>query len=96
MLQLVVKDLTTGKDVLVTILLAEPGVDLGASAAGGDIAQVRVQPVAARVRLFLGDDVHLIAHLQLIGKRHDAPANFGADAAVPHVAMDMVGEVERR
>jgi hypothetical protein len=45
MLQLVVKDLTTGEDILVAILLTEPGVDFGTSAAGGDVAQVRVQPV---------------------------------------------------
>ena len=96
MLQLVVKDLSAGKNVLVAVLLTEPGVNFGASAAGGDIAEVRVEPVAARVRLLLGNDFDLIAHLQLIGKRHDAAANFGADAAMTDVAMDMVGKIERR
>ena len=49
-----------------------------------------------RVWLLLGDDFNLIAHLQLVGKRHDAAANFRPDAAVPHVAVDVVGEVQRR
>jgi hypothetical protein len=71
-------------------------VDLRASAAGGHVAEVRVQPVAARVRLLLGNNFNLIAHLQLIGERHDTAANFGADAAMADVAVDMVGKVERR
>lgn len=71
-------------------------MDLRAPAAGGDIAQVRVQPVATRVRLLLGDDLNLIAHLQLIGKRHDAAADLGADTAVTDVAVNMVSEIERR
>ncbi len=76
MLQLVVEDLPTGENVLVAILLTEPSVDLRASAAGGHIAEVRVQPVTARVRLLLGNNFDLIAHLQLVGERHDAAANF--------------------
>ena len=71
-------------------------MDFGTSAAGRDIAEVWVQPVAAWVWLFLGNDFNLIAHLQLIGKGDNAPADFGADAAVADVAMDMVGKVERR
>ena len=96
MLQLVVKDLATGKDILVSILFTEPGVNLRAPAAGGDIPQVRVKPVPARVRLLLGNDFNLVAHLQLIGERYDTPANFRPDAAVPHIAMDVVGKIERR
>ncbi len=86
MRQLVVEDLTTGDNVFIAILFAEPGVNFGARAAGADVAEVRVQPVAARVRLFLGDDFNLIAHLQLIGKRHDPAADFRADAAMPDIA----------
>lgn len=63
MLQLVVKDLTTGKDILVTILLAEPGVNFRAPAAGGHVTEVWIQPVAAWVWLLLGDDFNLVAHL---------------------------------
>ena len=96
MLQLVVEDLPTGENVLVAILLTEPGVDLRASAAGGHIAEVRVQPVTARVRLLLGNNFDLIAHLQLVGERHDAAANFGADAAMADIAVNMIGKVQRR
>lgn len=70
MRKLIVEDLSPGSNILVTILLTEPGVNFGTPAAGGDVAKVRIQPVAAWVRLFLGDDFNLIAHLQLIGKRH--------------------------
>ena len=96
MLQLVVEDLPTGENILVAVLFTEPGVDLRASATGGHVAEVRVQPVAARVRLLLGNNFDLIAHLQLIGERHDTAANFGADAAMADVAVNMVGKVERR
>ena len=96
MLQLVVEDLPTGENVLVAILLTEPGVDLRTSAAGGHIAEVRVQPVTARVRLLLGNNFDLIAHLQLVGEWHDAAANFGADAAMADIAVNMIGKVERR
>ncbi|MNV74888.1 hypothetical protein D3C71_1681410 [compost metagenome] len=96
MLKFIIKDLPARQNVFVPVLLTEPRVNFGSSTAGGDIAQVRIQPVAARVRLFLGDDFNLIAHLQLIGKRHDAPADLRPDATVPHVTVDVVGEIERR
>jgi hypothetical protein len=96
MLQLIVQDLAACQDVFVPILFTEPGVDFRAPAAGGHIAKVRVEPVPARVWLFLGDDFDLVAHLQLVGERHDASANFGADAAVTHIAVNVVGKVERR
>ena len=41
LIQLVIQNLTASGDILVAILLAEPGVDLGASPAGGDVAQIR-------------------------------------------------------
>ncbi|MNS73021.1 hypothetical protein D3C72_1064480 [compost metagenome] len=96
MFQLAVQHLATGKDIFIAILLAEPVVDLGASTAGGDITEVRVQPVAAWVRLLLGDDFNLVSHPQLVGKGHDAAANFGTDATVADVAVNMISEVERR
>ena len=56
-LKLIIKNLPPGENILVAILLAEPGVDFGTSAAGRDIAEVWVQPVAAWVWLFLGNDL---------------------------------------
>ncbi|CCJ85925.1 hypothetical protein BN133_2302 [Cronobacter dublinensis 582] len=44
----------------------------------------------------MGDDFNLIAHLQLISKRHNSAADFRADAPVPDIAVDVVGEIERR
>ncbi len=96
MFQLVVEDLTASQNVFVTILFAEPGVNFRAPAAGGDVAQVRVKPVAAWVWLLLGDDFNLVAHLQLVGKGYNTTADFSADAAMPHVTVDVVREVERR
>src|SRR5471030_882182 len=96
LVQLVVEDLLTGKDVFVAILFTEPVVDLRTPATGGDIAEVRVQPVTAWVRMLLGDDFNLIAHTQLIGERHNAPTDFGPDTAMSDIAVNVVGEVERR
>ena len=71
-------------------------MNFGTPAAGGDVAKVRVQPVAAGVGLLLGDDFNLVAHLQLIGERHNTPADFRPDAAVADIAVNMVGKIERR
>ena len=59
-------------------------------------AKIRVKPVAARVRVFLGDDIHLIAHLELIGERHNASAHFGADTTVTNFTVNGVGKIQRR
>ena len=96
MRQLIVEDLATSKDVFVAVLFTEPGVDLRTPTTGGYVAKVRIQPVAAWVWLFLGDNFNLIAHLQLVGKRYDAPTNFRANASMPHIAMNMVSKIERR
>ena len=96
MRQLIVEDLAASKDVLITVLFTEPGVDLRTPTTGGYVAKVRVQPVAAWVWLFLGDNFNLIAHLQLVGKRYNAPTNFRANASMPHIAMNVVSKIERR
>ena len=63
---------------------------VASAAVGGDVPGVRIKPVPARVRLLLGDDFNLIAHLQLLSERDDAPADFRPDTAVPHVTVDVV------
>ena len=95
MLQLIIEDLPSGKNILVAILLAEPGMNFRTPAAGSDVAKVRIQPVTAWVRLLLSDDFNLVAHLQLIGERHNTSADFRPDAAVTDIAVNMVGKIER-
>ncbi|CAH0294241.1 hypothetical protein SRABI106_03593 [Rahnella aquatilis] len=94
--QLVIEDLFTGNNVLIAILFTEPVLNFRAPAAGRDVTQTWVQPVAAWVRMLLGDDFNLIAHMQLIGERHDAAANFRPDTPVPHITVDVIRKVERR
>ena len=94
-IQLLLEQLATGHDILVPIQLSEPGRHLGPRPTGAQEAGVGVHPVAARVRLFLGDHLHLIAGLQRIGERHDAAVNLGAYAAVTDHAVDVIGKIER-
>src|SRR5471032_1703059 len=81
---------------LPAILFTEPVMDLRTAAAGGNVTEIRIQPVTAWIGVLLGDDFNLVTHAQLISKRHDAPANFRPNAAVSDIAMNMVSEVERR
>ena len=79
-------------DVLVPLLALEPLADLFAGVAGAD----DVHPVARRPVGRLGrHDLHDVAVLQLVVQRHEAVVDLGADAAVAHVGVDAVGEVER-
>ena len=59
-------------------------------------AEIRVEPVAAWVRVFLGDDIYLIAHLELIGERHNASAHFGTDTTMTDFTVNGVGKIQRR
>lgn len=94
--QLALEQGLAGGDVLVTGLQLEPMDDLGPGPRGGDIAQVGVQPVAARAAVLAGNDLHLLAGLQAVVQRHDAPVDLGATAVVADLGMHPVGEVQRR
>ena len=85
-----------GGDVLVAGLQLEPVNDLGPRPRGGDITKVGVQPVAARAAVLAGDDFHLLAGLQAVVERHDAPVDLGATAVVADLGVHTVGEVQRR
>ena len=85
-----------GGDVLLAILQLEPVDDLRPRAAGGDVAQVGVEPVAAGCTVLAGDDLHLLAGVQAVGQRHDAPVDLGAAAVVADLGVHAVGEVQRR
>ena len=93
--QLLLQQLLAGGNVLVPIQLSEPGRHLGPRPAGAQEARIGVHPVAARVRLLLGDHLHLIAGLQRVGKGHNAAIHLGPDAAVADHAVDVIGEIER-
>src|SRR5690606_24553537 len=95
--QLALQHGLAGDDVLLAGLLLEPVDDLGPGTGGGDIAQVGVQPVTARRPALLGgDDLHLLAGLQAVVERHDAPVDLGAPAVVADLGVHPVGEVQRR
>ena len=86
----------TGGDVLVARLQFEPVNDLRPRPRGGDVTQVRVQPVAARRAVLAGDDLDLFTGLQAVVERHDAPVDLGATAVVADFGVHAVGEVQRR
>jgi len=44
---------------------------------------------------FSGENFHNLAVLQLVAEGHDAPVDLGPDHAVPHLGVDVVGEVYR-
>ena len=72
--------------------LREVGTDLAA----GRGRLHDVQPVAGGARALLGEHLHAVAHLQLVGQRHDGAVHLGAHAVVAHLGVDGVGEVHRR
>src|SRR5690606_27081493 len=83
-------------DRLFTALLAEPLAHLVARARRPQVAEARVHPVAAGLRLFVGEDLDAIAGLERRVQRHDVIVDPRAAAAVADRAVDAVGEVERR
>ncbi len=86
----------TRRDVLVTGLQLEPVNDLRPRPGGGDIAQVRVQPVAAWRTVLAGDDLDLFTGLQAVVEWHDATIDLRATAVVTDLGVHAVGEVQRR
>ncbi len=85
-----------GGDVLVARLQFEPVDDLRPRPRRGDVAQVRVQPVAARRTVLAGNDFDLFTGLQAVVERHDAPVDLGTPAVVTDLGVNAVGEVQRR
>lgn len=83
-------------EVAVARLQLEPGLDLGPGPGGAHVAQVGIEPVAARPALAGGEDLHLLAGLEAVGEWHDAPVDLGATAAMTHLGVHPVGEVDGR
>ncbi len=94
--QLAFQQALAGGDVLVARLQFEPVDDLRPRPRGGDVTEVGVQPVAARRALLAGDDLHLLAGLQAVVERHDAPVDLRATAVVADLGVHAVGEIQRR
>ena len=94
--QLALQQGLAGADVLVARLQLEPVDDLRPRPRGGHVAEVGVEPVAARRAVLAGDDLHLLAGLQAVAERHDASVDLGAAAVVADLGVHPVGEVQRR
>ena len=86
--------LATVLDGVLAALPAEPLADLVTGPGGGD----DLQPVArgAGRRRFRGEDLHRVGRVQLGLQRDQAPVDPGANAAVAHLGVDHVGEVDGR
>ena len=82
--------------VLIFVSLTKPGSDLGATAVCSQIAQLRVQPVTARLRLAAGNDLDLVAVLYPVCQGNDAAVYLGAATSMSNLRMHVVGEVQRR
>ncbi len=79
-------------DVLVVLLMLEPGTDLLARLVGAHDRQ----PVPRRpVGRLGGDDLDDVAVAQPVVERHQSVVDLGADGAVADIGVDPVGEVER-
>ncbi|RMO84044.1 hypothetical protein ALQ33_05543 [Pseudomonas syringae pv. philadelphi] len=87
---------STGGNVLVARLQLEPVNNLGPRPRGGDVTQVRVQPVATRRAVLAGDDLDLLAGLQAVVERHDAAVDLRAAAVMADFGVHPISEVQRR
>nr|GFD24972.1 hypothetical protein [Tanacetum cinerariifolium] len=74
----------------------EPVDDLCPRPRSSDVAQVRVQPVAARRAVLAGDDFDLFTGLQAVVERYDTAVDLRATAVVADFGVYAIGEVQRR
>ena len=85
------KDVATFLHVVGTTDLGKERTDLRASRRRFH----DVQPVARRRSAFLGENFHAVAHLQLIGKRHNGTVDLRANTVVAHFRMNGESEIDR-
>ena len=74
------------------LVFVEPVLDLVARARALD----KGEPVAARLVIFLRDDLDNVAGAQLGAQRHHAAVHLGAHAGVAHLGVNGVRKVDRR
>src|SRR5690606_40658953 len=82
-LELALEQLAPGLFVARAVELVEPAAHLLPRARAGKEAVRLDQPVAARLSGLRGQDLHAVAALQAVVKRHDAAIDLGPAAAVP-------------
>ncbi len=82
--------------ILLARLLLEPVLHLGPGPGRVQVAEVGVEPVAARAALLARNDLDLLTGLQHVVQRHNTPIDLGAPAAVTNFGMHAVGKVQRR
>ena len=80
-----------GVDVVLALLLGDVTADAGAGLAGDDEAF----PGGGWGAAAGGEDLDLVAVLQLVAERHEAAVDLGADRRVADLAVDGVGEIDR-
>ena len=73
------------------LVFVEPVLDLVAGAGALDEGE----PVAARLVIFLRDDLDNVAGAQLGAQGHHAPIHLGADAGVADLGVNGVGKIDR-
>ena len=84
------------REVLLIFLFLEPGFDLGAGALGLDQSQIGIQPVTAGTTAFRGQNLDLIASLELLVQGNKFPVDSRAPAAMTDVCVNVVSKVDRR
>ena len=92
LLQLVRELVAPRQKVVVAVHAREVGADLAACRR----RLRKLEPIARRACALLREDLHAVAHLQLVGKRHDRAVHLRADAVVAHLGVHGVGEIDRR
>src|SRR6266702_1793164 len=73
----------------------EPLADLVSRARAFDVAERRVEPVAARAAGLGRDDLDAFSVLEPVIERDDGTVHLGAAAAVADVGVQRVGEIDR-
>ena len=89
--QLLVQRLAPVRDGLAAAL-----VDPVPDAALGLVRHHEAGPIGVGRLALRGQDLDLLARLQVVAQRHHLAVGLGADAVVAHLGVDLEGEVDRR
>src|SRR5689334_20624128 len=86
-------DFTPGADMLFTIQFTEPRTDFVTRTRSLGIAQVRVEPIQARPAAFRGENLNLVASLQVITQVDETTLYFCTATAMADIGMNVIGEI---
>src|SRR5512139_2245634 len=95
-LELPVQQGAAETDLLTDVALTEPGAHLGARTVGGQVAERRIEPVAARRTFLDRDDLNALAVVEHGVERHHRTVDLGAAAAMTQIGVHGISEVHRR